>query len=51
MINNLNELLRKYFLLFKPITEQTTRSTFIQLTFIQYQGSYLIISVLSLECY
>ena len=34
-INNLNELLRKYFLLFKLIAEQTARSTFIQLTFIQ----------------
>ena len=31
-IINLNELLRKYFVLFKPIVEQTARSTFIQLT-------------------
>ena len=34
-IISLNELLRKYFFLFKPIAEQTARSTFIQLTFIQ----------------
>ena len=47
-INNLNELLRKYFLLFKSIAKQTARSTFIQLTFIQsfiHQASYFIISV------
>ena len=53
-INNLNELLRKYFLLFKSIAKQTARSTFIQLTLIQsfiHQASYFIISVWSLKFY
>ena len=31
-INNLTELLRKYFLLFKTIAEHTAAPTFIQLT-------------------
>ena len=40
-INSLNELLRKYFLLFKSIAEQTARPAFIQLTFIQLSRQLL----------
>ena len=53
-IINLNELLRKYFLLLKPIAEHTELSTFIQLNFIQ-SSKYLrhnlsFIIEISLKC-